>query len=233
MDFSRMQDLFTLTQLERIQSSAVAVFGLGGVGGYALEALARSGIGTFYLIDGDVIEPSNMNRQLLSLASTIGKAKVEVASVRLKEINEAVQVFTYCSMIKPDEKGDLHLQFLDEVDAIVDATDDIRLKASLAREAEKRECLIIAAGGTGNRVDSSAFRIEDIFQTSGCPLCRALRQHLRQLEVSHLPIVYAKDGQIIKNKEENTEQKKHFISSTAWTPAIAGLMMAEYVITHL
>lgn len=167
-----MQGLFTFEKLERIKRSVIAVFGLGGVGGYALESLARSGIGTFYLIDGDIIEPSNVNRQLLALASTIGMSKVEVARRRVKEINEDAEVFTCLKMIKPDmggnlladdfvgsdfPKADSPLSFLDEVDAIVDATDYISLKVALAKEAEKRNILIISAGGAGNRLDSSAF----------------------------------------------------------------------------
>lgn len=221
-----MQGLFTPQKLERIERSSVAVFGLGGVGGYALEALVRSGIGQFFLIDGDVIEPSNINRQLLALNSTLGIPKVDVAESRVREINEDAIIFTCFKMIKPDIEGKLNLSFLDEVDAIVDATDDVSLKVALALEANRRGILIISAGGTGNRLDSSAFCIEDIYKTSGCPLCRVLRQRLRRLGVLKLPIVYAKDGHIIQDKDE----VPHFISSTAWSPAIVGLMMAEYVI---
>lgn len=236
-----MQGLFTPQKLQRISSSTVAVFGLGGVGGYALEALARSGVGKFYLIDGDVIEPSNINRQLLALTSTIGMPKVEVAKIRVKEINEDAVVFTCFKMLKPDRDAHLNLSFLDEADAIVDATDDVSLKAFLALQACKRECVIISAGGAGNRIDSSGFCIEDIYKTSGCPLCRALRQRLRRLQVSRLPVVYAKDGNMSKPQKEKIieEERVHSItstasiSSTAWTPAIAGLMMAEYVIRML
>jgi len=230
-----MQGLFTSQKLERIKKSSVAIFGLGGVGGYALEALARSGVTNFSLFDGDVIEPSNINRQLLALTSTIGMPKVEVARMRISEINEASNVFTLFKMLKPDKDNSLNFCFLDKVDAIVDATDDVNLKAFLALEAERRGMLIISSGGTGNRVDSSHFCIEDIYKTSGCPLCRALRQRTRKMGVTRLPMVYAKDTHTPKRLTENKRKTptEHFISSTAWAPAIAGLMMAEYVISKL
>jgi len=240
MDFSRMQGLFSPAKLEKIQSSFVAVFGLGGVGGYALEALARSGVGKFYLVDGDVICQSNVNRQILALSSTIGKSKVEVAARRVKEINENAQIITCYKMIRAEQSEDtkdlsLNLPILDELDAIVDATDDVSLKVALAYEAEKRGVLIISSGGTGNRLDCDSFKIEDIYKTSGCPLCRVLRHRLKILKVSALPVLYAKDGQMAKTDEAGVgkNRKENVISSCAWAPAIAGLKMAEYVIMNL
>ena len=151
MDLSRLFPLFNEDDIKKLKDVSVAIFGLGGVGGYALEALARTGIGKLYLIDGDVIEPSNLNRQILALNSTIGMPKVEVAKKRVLDINPFCNVKTLYQMVKPDSAGKINLQFLDDVDVILDATDDIPLKVALALEAEQKDILIISSGGTGRR----------------------------------------------------------------------------------
>lgn len=224
MDLSRLFPLLNEDEIVKLNGTNIAVFGLGGVGGYALEALARTGVGSLYLIDGDVIEPSNINRQVLALNSTIGMPKTEIAKERVKDINPLCNVKTVCQMVKPDIEGHVALSLLDEVDAIVDATDDISLKVALAREAEARNILIISAGGTGNRLDAFNFEITDIYKTRDCPLCRSLRARLKKANVKSLPIIYSKNQPLFKSS---------IVSSVAWCPGVAGLLMAGYIIQKI
>jgi hypothetical protein len=224
MDLSRAFPLLKEAELKTLKDLKIAIFGLGGVGSYTLEALARTGICNLYLIDGDIIAPSNINRQLLALNSTIGLPKVEVAKKRVLDINPSCNIKTLYQMVKPDEYGKLNLPFLDKIDAIVDATDDISLKVALALEAQKRNILIISSGGTGNRLNAFNFEITDIYKTKGCPLCRALRTKLKQLNVKNLPILYSKDAPLHKGK---------IVSSVAWCPSVAGLLIAGYIIQKI
>ena len=224
MDLSRVLPLLTEENIEKLKNVTIAIFGLGGVGGYALEALARTGIGSLYLIDGDVIEPSNINRQILALNSTIGMPKVELAKKRVLDINPSCSVKILNQMVKPEKEGRLSLDFLDDADAIVDATDDIALKVALALEAEERNILIISAGGTGNRLDAFNFEIENIYKTKGCPLCRSLREKLKKLNVKNLPILYSKYPPLCKGS---------VVSSVSWCPSVAGLLMAGYIIQEI
>ncbi|MGP1438422.1 MAG: tRNA threonylcarbamoyladenosine dehydratase [Treponema sp.] len=224
MDLSRLYPLIKEEEIQKLKETKIALFGLGGVGGYALEALARSGIGTLYLIDGDVIEPSNINRQLLALNSTIGMPKTEIAKERVKDINSLCNVKTLQEMVKPNFEGRLSLNFLNEIDAIVDATDDISLKVALAKEAEERNILIVSSGGTGNRLNAFNFEITDIYKTKNCPLCRTLRGRLKRLNVKSLPILYAKDAPICKG---------NVVSSVSWCPSVAGLLIAGYIIQRI
>lgn len=224
MDESRLFPLLNEKEIKKLKEVRIAVFGLGGVGSYSVEALARTGIGFLYLIDGDVIEPSNINRQLFALNSTMGMPKTEVAKNRVKDINPLCNVKTICKMVKPDVEGKLSLHILDEIDAIIDATDDISLKVALASEAEKRKILIISSGGTGNRLDAFNFEITDIYKTKGCPLCRALRTRLKRLNIKNLPIIYSKSFPLFKS---------NVVSSVSWCPSVAGLMMAGYVVQKI
>ena len=224
MDLSRVFPLLTEENIEKLKNVTIAIFGLGGVGGYALEALARTGIGSLYLIDGDVIEPSNINRQILALNSTMGMPKVEVAKKRVLDINPFCNVKTLYQMVKPDSAGKINLQFLDDVDVILDATDDIPLKVALALEAEQKDILIISSGGTGNRLNAFNFEITDIYKTQGCPLCRALRSRLKKANVKSLHILYSNDTPLHKGE---------VISSVSWCPSVAGLLMAGYIVQKL
>jgi len=224
MDLSRLARLFSEKDIQTLKNSNVAIFGLGGVGSYALEALARSGVGTFYLIDGDIIEKSNVNRQLLALNSTIGMKKVDVAKKRVMDINEDCNIYTFFRMLRGVEEEKSELSFLEHVDAIVDATDYVPLKAFLAKEAQKRNVIIIAAGGTASRITSTGFEIVDIYKTKGCPLCRSLRKKLREEEVKKLDVIYAQTGFV---------GKEGHMGSSSWVPSIVGLLMAEYVVKKI
>lgn len=224
MDLSRLARLFNEKDIQTLKNSSIAIFGLGGVGSYALEALARSGVGNFYLIDGDIIEKSNVNRQLLALNSTIGMKKVDVAKKRVMDINEDCNVYTLFKMLKGNAEEEVDLSFLECVDAIVDAVDYVPLKAFLALEAQKKDVIIIASGGSASRTTSRGFEIVDIYKTQGCPLCRSLRKKLREQGVKKLDVIYAKDGFV---------GKEGYMGSASWVPSIVGILMAEYVVKKL
>ena len=223
INLSKMESLLERVDLMRLAKTRVALFGLGGVGGYVLEGLARCGVGTFYLIDGDVIEETNINRQLLALRSTIGKKKVDVARQRVLDINEDAIVHTLFEMVSPKADYTLSLSLLDDVDIIIDATDDIPLKVALALEGERREIFTISSGGTANRLDASSFEIVDIYKTKNCPLTRILREKLKKLKVKHLDVLCSSSPPLIKG----------VVSSVSWVPSIAGLMIAGYVVEKI
>lgn len=222
---SRTVPLLTEKGLAVLKNSAVAVFGLGGVGGFTAEALARSGVGTLYLADGDRIDETNINRQIYALHSTVGLYKTEAAQKRIADINPHCSVHIFTAFILPDKDGSLScIDFFDNLDFIVDATDTIALKTALAAEAEKRRLPVISAAGCGNRLSAADFEFADIFQTSGCPLCRTLRQNLKKKGVKGLKVLYSKTAPDCANRPP---------ASTAWTPAAAGLMIAEHVVRTL
>ncbi|WP_427193542.1 tRNA threonylcarbamoyladenosine dehydratase [Treponema denticola] len=225
---SRFEPLLGSENLKKIEDARIAVFGLGGVGSYTVEALARSGVarngGQLILIDGDKIEESNINRQLYALYSTIGKAKTEIARERIADINPACKIETVSSFILPDNFYKiLGEDFFKRVDFIVDAVDTIALKLFLAAEAEKNEVPIISAMGCGNRLNAD-FEFADIYKTSVCPLCKVMRTELKKRNVKHLKVLYSKTECTVKQNPP---------ASAAWVPSIAGLLIAGEVIKSL
>ena len=225
---SRFEPLLGSENLKKIEDARIAVFGLGGVGSYTAEALARSGVaqngGQLILIDGDTIEESNINRQLYALYSTIGKAKTEIAMERIADINPACKIKTVNSFILPDNFYKiLGEDFFKGVDFIVDAVDTIALKLFLAAEAEKNEVPIISAMGCGNRLNAD-FEFADIYKTSVCPLCKVMRTELKKRNVKHLKVLYSKTECTVKQNPP---------ASAAWVPSIAGLLIAGEVIKRL
>ena len=225
---SRFEPLLGSENLKKIENARIAVFGLGGVGSYTAEALARSGVaqngGQLILIDGDTIEESNINRQLYALYSTIGKAKTEVARERIADINPACKIKAVNSFILPDSFYKiLGEDFFKGVDFIVDAVDTIALKLFLAAEAEKNEVPLISAMGCGNRLNAD-FEFADIYKTSVCPLCKVMRTELKKRNVKHLKVLYSKTECTVKQNPP---------ASAAWVPSIAGLLIAGEVIKSL
>ena len=225
---SRFEPLLGSENLKKIEDARIAVFGLGGVGSYTVEALARSGVarngGQLILIDGDKIEESNINRQLYALYSTIGKAKTEIARERIADINPACKIETVSSFILPDNFYKiLGEDFFKRVDFIVDAVDTIALKLFLAAEAEKNEVPLISAMGCGNRLNAD-FEFADIYKTSVCPLCKVMRTELKKRNVKHLKVLYSKTECTVKQNPP---------ASAAWVPSIAGLLIAGAVIKSL
>ncbi len=230
--FSRTQQLFGGGALQKLSRSRVAVFGLGGVGGYCLEALARSGVGEFTLVDGDVIDITNINRQILALRSTVGKPKTEVAAQRVRDINPDVRL-DICHMFYTDESASLF--DFSCYDYIVDAVDTVAAKVSLALRAQEAGVKIISCMGAGNKLDSTSFEVADIYSTSVCPLARVMRAQLKKVGVKALKVVYSKELPASVNVEE--AEKRHSgrpaPASCSFVPSVAGLIMAAEVVKDL
>lgn len=223
--FIRSAGLIGRKGIERFRSLRVAVFGIGGVGSYAVEALARAGVGTLYLIDGDTIQISNLNRQLYALHSTIGRYKTDLAALRIADINPACTVHQITQHIIPDIHGSLScLPFLSSIDYIVDAVDTIALKVALAVQSEVQSIPMIAAMGCGNKLRADLLHFADIYETSVCPLCRRMRTLLKKREVKHLRVLYSKEEPLIRSRPP---------CSISWVPAAAGMLLAGELLNQV
>ena len=230
--FSRTALLLGEGAIQKLASSRVAIFGLGGVGGYCLEALARSGVGAFDLVDADRIDTTNLNRQILALRSTVGRLKTEVAAERVRDINPAANVRTY-SIFYTDESA-LLFDF-SQYDYVVDAVDTVASKVSLALRAQEAGLKIISCMGAGNKLDPTAFEVTDIYKTSVCPLARAMRSQLKKVGVKSLKVVYSKEqpAQIDNSAAQKRASGRPSPASCAFVPSVAGLIMAGEVIKDL
>lgn len=236
-----MQDQFSRTRLllgeEGIRCLAacrVAVFGIGGVGGYAVEALARSGIGALDLIDDDRICLTNLNRQLHATRSTVGRYKVDVAAERIRDINPDCTVTTYRTFFLPETQDQFDFTLYDY---IVDAIDTVAGKLALAEKARAAGTPIICSMGAGNKLDASAFRVADIYQTSVCPLARVMRTECRKRGIDRLKVVYStelpmKPAETLEDPREGSSRRE-IPGSVAFVPAAAGLIMAGEVVKDL
>nr|WP_315450268.1 tRNA threonylcarbamoyladenosine dehydratase [uncultured Treponema sp.] len=223
--FIRSKALIGAEGVNRLRKLRVAVFGIGGVGGYTVEALARAGVGTLYLVDGDTISPSNLNRQLYALTSTIGQYKTAAAAARIVDINPTCTVHQIVQHILPDADGSLSfLPFLSDIDCIVDAVDTISLKVALAAEAENRGIPIIAAMGCGNKLRADLFQFADIYDTAVCPLCKTMRGLLKKRGVKKLRVLYSKEVPAVRSRPP---------SSVSWVPAAAGIMLAGNLLNQI
>lgn len=227
--FSRTVRLITEEKLLKLNSSKVAVFGIGGVGGYIAESLARAGVGEITLVDKDRVSESNINRQIIALYSTVGKPKVEAMRERLLDINPKIKINTYEEFYLPDNAD---LFDLKEYDYIADAVDTVTAKLELISRAKSENVPIISAMGAGNKLDPTKFEVADIFDTSVCPLCRIMRKELKNRQISSLKVVYSKEPPKIRNMtiEEN---KKPIPSSISFVPPVMGLIMAGEIIKDL
>ncbi len=204
--------------IEKLENMHIAVFGIGGVGGFVCEALARQKIGHFTLIDFDVVNISNKNRQIIALDSTIGKYKTEVMKLRILDINPNAIVDIY--NIKVDDDSIKLLDFT-KFDYIVDAIDDVKAKILLIKTAKENNNEIICSCGTGNKLDPTLFKITDISKTSVCPLAKKLRYELKKLGIKNVEVLYSTEEPI---------KKHNFISSVSFVPSIAGLLIARHII---
>ena len=223
--FIRSKALIGAEGVNRLRKLRVAVFGIGGVGGYTVEALARAGVGTLYLVDGDTISPSNLNRQLYALTSTIGQYKTAAAAARIVDINPTCTVHQIVQHILPDADGSLSfLPFLSDIDCIVDAVDTISLKVALAAEAENRGIPIIAAMGCGNKLRADLFQFADIYDTAVCPLCKTMRGLLKKRGVKKLRVLYSKEVPAVRSRPP---------SSASWVPAAAGILLAGDLLNQI
>ncbi len=213
--------------INKLSKAVVAVFGIGGVGGYVCEALVRSGVGNFILFDGDTVARSNINRQIIALESTVGRYKTEVMKERMCLINPNVNVTAYNQFFSKENSGDFNFE---GVDYIVDAVDDIKAKLELAVIADRLNIPIISAMGAGNKVDPTAFEVTDIFKTSVCPLARIMRRELRKLGIKKLKVVYSKEEP--KNPPYRIEGEKT-VGSLAFVPSVMGLIISSEVFFFL
>lgn len=231
--FMRTQMLLGKDAVEKLQKARVAVFGIGGVGGYTVEALARSGIGTIDLIDHDTVSVSNLNRQILATHSTMGLPKVEAAKRRILDINPACVVNTYPVFYTP-ETADL-FDFT-QYDYIVDAIDTVTGKLQLVQAAQAAGTPIICCMGTGNKLDASAFEVSDISKTTMCPLARIMRKELSKRGIKHLKVVYSKEEALTPTgweEEAAALGKRQIPGSVAFVPGAAGLILAGEVIKDI
>ena len=231
--FLRTQMLLGTEALERLQQARVAVFGIGGVGGYTVEALARSGIGQLDLIDSDCVSVSNINRQILATHSTVGMLKVEAAKQRVLDINPGCIVRTHAVFYTPETADQFDFT---RYDYIVDAIDTVTGKLALVERATAAGTPIICCMGTGNKLDASAFEVADISKTSMCPLARIMRKELGKRGIRHLKVVYSKEEALTPTgweEEAAALGKRQIPGSVAFVPGAAGLILAGEVIKDI
>ncbi len=243
--FSRTQLLFGPEAMNRLSMCRVAVFGIGGVGGYAVEALVRSGIGALDLVDDDRVCLTNLNRQLHATRKTVGKYKVDAAEERVKEINPDCQVRTFKTFFMPETRAEFDFS---QFDYIVDAIDTVTGKLALVEQAQVFNIPIICAMGAGNKLDPTAFRVADIYQTSMCPLAKIMRKECRKRGIKHLKVVYSDEVPTRPLEDPTISCRNHCIcppgtrkctvrrdipGSTAFVPSVAGLIIAGEVIKDL
>lgn len=231
--FSRTELLLGREALERLQGSKVAVFGVGGVGGHVVEALARSGVGSFELVDNDVVSPSNINRQIIATWQTVGQYKVDVMRERILSINPRAKVNVRRCFYLPEmaEKFDFG-----EYSYVVDAVDTITAKIDIIMRAKEAGTPVISSMGAGNKLDPAKFQVADIYQTSVCPLARVMRRELRKRGVEHLKVVYSTETAIspeMPAEDAGAKEAAGVPGSVAFVPAVAGLIMAGEVIKDL
>ena len=235
--FARTRLLLGAEAMERLSRARVAIFGVGGVGGYAAEALVRSGVGALELIDDDVVSPSNLNRQIIATQKTIGRSKVDVAAERARDINPACRVTVRKTFYLPETADQFDFT---QYDYVVDAIDTVAGKLALAQQAQAAGTPIISAMGAGNKLDPTAFEVADIYETSVCPLARIMRKELRRRGVKGLKVVYSKELPLkpLTDGDEPPEAGPHTAKretpgSIAFVPAAAGLILAGEVIRDL
>lgn len=227
--FSRLSLLIGEEKLHSLEDKVVAVFGLGGVGGHACEALARSGIIHFVLVDKDQVSESNINRQLIATEKTIGLNKVDVMEERLKSINSKIEAKKYCSFFSKDNADEFDFAHYDYV---VDAIDVVTSKIELILKCKEHNTNIISALGCGNKMDPTKVEVTDLSKTSYDPLAKVMRRELKKYNITHLKVVYSKEEPIVP-LEALKEHSKNVPGSTAFVPPVAGITMASEVIKDL
>ena len=229
MQFSRTAFLLGEEGVEKLKKSRVAIFGIGGVGGYVAEALARSGVGALDLIDKDVVSVSNINRQIIALHSTVGRKKTEVMAERVKDINPAIDVRTYDVFYLPETANEF---VFSSYDYVVDAIDTVSGKIALVEQAKAANIPVISSMGAGNKLDPTAFEVVDISKTSVCPLARVMRRELKKRGIEHLKVVYSKEEPRASACTDE-ETGKVIPGSIAFVPSVVGLILAGEVIKDL
>ena len=244
--FSRTQLLYGAEAMEKLASARVAVFGIGGVGGYVVEALARSGVGALDLIDNDEVCASNLNRQIIATTKTIGRYKVDVAEERIHDINPDCRVRTYKTFFLPETKDQFNFS---DYDYVVDAIDTVTGKLTIIEMAKEANIPVISSMGAGNKINPAMFEVADIYETSICPLAKVMRHECKKRGIRDLKVVYSKEKPIhpradtSKSKNDNNtvsqettgrDSKRRAIpGSTAFVPSVVGLIIAGEIINDI
>ncbi|MDD6311352.1 MAG: tRNA threonylcarbamoyladenosine dehydratase [Firmicutes bacterium] len=217
--------------MDKLKKSRVAVFGIGGVGGYVCEALVRSGVGAFELIDSDRVSLTNLNRQIIALRSTIGQYKTEVMKARMLDINPDVDVTIHNCFFLPENADQFPFE---QYDYVVDAVDTVAAKIELIMRAKAANVPVISAMGAGNKLDASRFKVADIYKTEVCPLARVMRREMKKRGVKDLKVVYSDEPPVeaVENTSEDTTRRS-LPGSTAFAPSVSGLIIAGEIIKDL
>ncbi len=236
--FIRTQMLIGTEAMQRLHNSHVAIFGIGGVGGYVAEALARSGIGNFDLIDMDTVSVSNINRQIIATMSTVGRYKTEVMKERILDINPKAEVMIHNCFFLPENERQFNFC---QYDYVVDAVDTVTAKLSIICKAKEQHIPVISSMGAGNKIDATAFQVADISETSVCPLARVMRRELKKRGIDSLKVVYSKEKPI-EHMEVITDENNGAVmalnrratpGSMAFVPSVAGLILAGEVVKDI
>ena len=245
-EFARTELLLGGSAMAKLKAARVAVFGIGGVGGYTVEALARSGIGTIDIIDDDKVCLTNLNRQIIATRSTIGKYKVDVMEARIHDINPACQVEKHRCFYLPESKDEFDFS---DYTYVVDAVDTVTAKISLVMEAEQKNVPIISSMGAGNKLNPAEFEVADIYETSVCPLAKVMRRELKKRGIKKLKVVYSKEKALTPIEDENISCKSNCVCppntarnclqrraipcSVAFVPSVVGLIIASEVVKDI
>ena len=234
--FLRTQMLLGKEAMEKLENSRVAVFGIGGVGGYVCEALIRSGVGKFELIDSDKVDITNINRQIIATTKTIGMYKTDVMKERMLDINPNAEITVRNCFFLPDNANEFPFE---NYDYIVDAVDTVSAKIGLVIEAQKKNIPIISCMGAGNKLDGSQFKVSDIFKTKMCPLAKVMRTELKKRGVKKLKVVYSEEkplkpiAGVLQDNENKDTSRRAVPGSVAFVPSVAGLIIAGEVVKDL
>lgn len=226
-EFSREELLIGKEALERLNAASVALFGVGGVGSYAAEVLARAGVGSITLIDNDTVSVSNINRQLCALHSTVGRYKADVTAERLLDINPNLKISVRRDFVLPENINDFDIP---SFDFVIDAIDTVSAKIAIAKLCYESGTALISCMGTGNKLSPTAFNVTDIFKTSGCPLARVIRRELKKQGVPHLKVVYSAERAVKLENPVFSPSGKAVPASISFVPPIAGIIAASEAI---
>ncbi len=227
--FNRVENLIGKENLLRLSASKIALFGVGGVGGFAIEALVRSGVGEVAIFDGDTVDITNLNRQIIATENTVGLDKVEVVKDRLLSINPNLKIYTQKIFYLPENADEIHL---DGYDYVIDAVDTVSAKLEIISRAKALNIPVISCMGTGGKLEIEKLKVADISKTEGCPLARVMRRELKKRNIESVKVVYSGEG--VKNQKQTiSENGKAIPSSMIFVPAVAGLYIAREVVFDL
>ena len=229
-EFARTELLLGADGMEKLKNARVAVFGIGGVGGHAFEALVRSGVGTIDIFDNDTVALTNLNRQIIATYDTLGKSKVEVAKKRALSINPNVTINAHNCFFMPETADEFDFA---EYDYIIDAIDTVKGKLEIIMRANAANVPVISCMGAGNKLDPTRFEVADIYKTSVCPLARTMRYELRRRGIKKLKVVYSKEEPIKPQESREETVRRSVPGSTAFVPAVAGLIAAAEVVKDI